>query len=218
MKPIILINFKLYEEAYADKALAVAKKMALVKDNKYELVVCPSLLTIKEVAQKVKINVFSQHCDHIGLGAHTGKISAQELKAIGVKGTLLNHSERKVPFPYLKEIVQKCKENKLRTVVCASSISEIKKICQLTPDYIAYEPKELIGGDVSVTKSKPDIVVKAVKVVEKLSPRTKLLCGAGIHSKEDLGQALLLGTHGVLIGHAATQAKDPKKFLEEMML
>ena len=57
-----------------------------------------------------------------------------------------------------------------------------------------------------------------MELVSGISPKTKVLCGAGIHSKEDLGQALLLGTGGVLIGHAVPKSKDPKKFLEGMLI
>ena len=221
MKPLVLINFKIYKEALGNKALEVAKKLDSIKKNgdKYEVAIAPSLLTLKEVAQQTKhLTVYSQHTDHIHFGAHTGRISADELKDIGVKGTILNHSERKVPLKYLGEIVQICKLKRLKIIICASTLSEIKKVALFNPHYIAYEPKELIGGDVSVTESHPDIIVKAAELVYQLSPKTKLLCGAGIHTKEDLGHALLLGADGVLIGHAVTKAKDPQKYLEEMLL
>ncbi|MBU0470524.1 MAG: triose-phosphate isomerase [Nanoarchaeota archaeon] len=218
MKPLILINFKTYKEAAGDKALNLAKEIAKVKRDKYQVAVAPSLLTIKEVAEKTNLTVFSQHADPVSLGAHTGRVPIAELKSIGVTGTILNHSERKVPLKYLKETIKDCKNEKLITIVCASSLSEIKKIAESHPDYIAYEPKELIGGEISVTTANPDIIVKAVNLLSELSDKTKLLCGAGIHSKEDLGQALLLGTKGVLIGHAVPKAKDPKKFLSEMLI
>jgi triosephosphate isomerase (TIM) len=218
MKPIILINFKLYKESVANKALQLAKEISKVKKTNYDIVVAPSLLTIKEVAQKTNLTVYSQHTDHVELGAHTGRISVKELKAVGVKGTILNHSERKIPLNYLQEIVEICKTNRIKTVVCASTLSEIKKVALFHPNYIAYEPKKLIGGDISVTESNPDIIVEAVELVKEISPRTKLLCGAGVHSKEDLGHALLLGTHGVLIGHAVPKAKDPAKLLREMLI
>ena len=218
MKPIVLLNFKTYKESTGKKALTLARKISKVKKNKYDVVVAPSLLTLKEIAEKTNLTVFSQHTDHISLGAHTGRIPAQELKAIGVKGTILNHSERKIPFNYLREIVDICKGSKLKTVICASTLSEVKKVAELHPDYLAYEPKELIGGEVSVTSAKPDILVKAVELVAEISPKTLVLCGAGVHSKEDLGQALLLGTKGVLIGHSVPKAKDPRKFLEEMLM
>jgi len=217
MKPLILINFKTYKEASGNKSLALARQLARIKRKKYQIAVAPSLLTLKEIT-KVNIPVYAQHTDLVGLGAHTGRVPAKELKDIGVKGTILNHSERKIPLKILQEIIQNCKTNRLTTVVCASTISEIKKIAQFNPDYIAYEPKELIGGNISVTESKPDIILEAVQTAHEVSKRIKVLVGAGIHSKEDIGQALLLGAEGVLIGHAVPKAKDPKKFLEGLLI
>ena len=218
MKALIIINFKTYQESYGKKSLGLAKKISKARSNGYEIAISPSLLTTKEIIDKTNLIVYSQHTDHVNLGPHTGRIPAKELKQIGARGTILNHSERKIPLRFLKEIIESCKKNKLKTVVCASTLSEIKKIAQMHPNYIAYEPKELIGGNVSVTESNPDIIVKAIELVSQISPRTKILCGAGIHSKEDLGHALLLGTNGVLIGHAASKSKDPKKFLESILL
>jgi triosephosphate isomerase (TIM) len=218
MKPLIVLNFKTYNEATGLKALPLAQKIAKSKKNKYDIIVAPSLLTTKEIVDKTTLTVFAQHTDNVQLGAHTGRIPAKELVDIGVKGTLLNHSERKVPYKFLTKIVKECRKNKLQIIICASSISEVKKVAQLKPEYLAYEPTELIGGDVSVCKAQPDILVTAVNAVKKISRKTKVLCGAGVHNKEDLGQALVLGMHGVLIGHAVPKAKDPKKFLQELMI
>ncbi|MDO8511076.1 MAG: triose-phosphate isomerase [Nanoarchaeota archaeon] len=217
MKPLILLNFKTYPEAAGTKALPLAKKLEKVRTKKYEVVIAPSLPTLEEVAAGTSLTVYSQHTDLAGLGAFTGKISAQELKQIGVKGTILNHSERKIPFLILKKIVADCKKQKLVVVVCASSLLEAKKVAELKPDYLAYEPPELIGGDISVTKTKPDIILRAVELVKKISHKTKVLCGAGVHSREDIQKALQLGTKGVLIGHAVPKAKDPAKFLKELL-
>ena len=217
MKPLILLNFKTYSEAAGRNALLLAKKLEKVRTTKYEIVIAPSLLTLEEVAARRSLSVYSQHTDLAGLGAYTGKISAEELKKIGVKGTILNHSERKVPFSILKNIVADCKRQKLITVVCASSLVEAKQIAKLTPDYLAYEPPELIGGKVSVTRAKPEVIAKAVSLVKRISPKTKVLCGAGVQSRADLQEALQLGAKGVLIGHAVPKAKDPAKFLRELL-
>ncbi|MDP3698648.1 MAG: triose-phosphate isomerase [Nanoarchaeota archaeon] len=217
MKPLILLNFKTYPEAAGKKALPLAKKLEKVKTKKYQIVIAPSLPTLEEVAAGSSLTVYSQHTDRAGLGAFTGKVSAEELRKIGVKGTLLNHSERKIPFSIIKKIIADCKKHKLIVVICASSLAEAKLVAKLTPEYLAYEPPELIGGDVSVTKAKAEVIVKAVELVKKISPKTKVLCGAGVHSREDLQKALQLGTKGVLIGHAVPKAKDPAKFLRELL-
>lgn len=217
MKALILLNFKTYPEAVGKKALLLAKKLEKVKTKKYEMVIAPSLPTLEEVTAGTSLTVFSQHTDRAGLGPFTGRISAQELRKIGVKGTLLNHSERKIPFAILKKVVADCKKHTLITVVCASSLAEAKQVAGLKPEYLAYEPPELIGGNVSVTKAKPEIIAKAVELVKKINPKTKVLCGAGVHSRGDVQKALQLGAKGVMIGHAVPKARDPARFLKRLL-
>ena len=47
----------------------------------------------------------------------------------------------------------------------------------MEPTYIAYEPPELIGGNVSVSSAKPEIIAQAAKAC---NGKTKLLVGAGL--------------------------------------
>ena len=92
MKPLILINFKLYPEAIGTKSISLAQKIASVKTKKYILAVAPPTIMLEEVAKTVSIPVFAQHAEPYLEGAHTGSISVEDLKKIKVKGTILNHS------------------------------------------------------------------------------------------------------------------------------
>ncbi|MBU1111311.1 MAG: triose-phosphate isomerase [archaeon] len=218
MKPLIVINFKTYREASGDNALKLAANIRKVRRSKYQIVMVPPMLTVREIAKKNTHKVFAQYVSPYTYGSHTGSIMLEELKNSGVTGTLLNHSEKKLPFKVLTETIELCKKSKITTIVCASTINEAKKVANLKPNYIAYEPKALIGGDISVTEADPDIIIKVIKAVKSVNRNTKVLVGAGVHSKEDLGHALLLGAHGVLIGHAVAKAKNPKRFLTEMLI
>lgn len=217
MKPLIVINFKNYPPALGKKGLILAKKLAAVKQQKYQLAIAPSLLLLEEVITAVTIPVFAQHVDALISGPRTGNISVKELIELRAAGAILNHSERKLPLAVLQKTIRLCKKSKLKVIVCAASLSELKKIAPLYPDFIAYEPPELIGGGVSVTTAKPEIVKKAVELVGKLSPKTKVLCGAGIQGREDLQAALRLGTTGILISHVVVQARNPERVLEKML-
>lgn len=224
MKPLLLLNFKTYPEALGSKGVALAKQIAQVKTGKYQIVIVPTIPMLQEVVKAVSfpslssrssLAVFAQHADPVESGAHTGSISVEELKNIGVRGTLLNHSERKLSLGILKQTILLCCRYGITTVVCASSLAEVKKVAAFQPHYIAYEPPELIGGNISVTKAKPGIIVKAVQAAAAFS--VPVLCGAGIQNKEDIVKALELGAQGVLIGHAVTKAKEPKRFLEGLL-
>ncbi|MBI2665755.1 triose-phosphate isomerase [Candidatus Woesearchaeota archaeon] len=215
VKPFLLINFKDYPEALGKRGIFLAKKLEKVKTTKFVIGVAPSILNLEEVAKAVSLPVFAQHADPFAEGAHTGSIAVSELKGLRVKGTLLNHSEKRITFPILKKTIKLCKKFKLVTVVCASSLSEVKKVASLKPEYIAYEPPELIGGRISVTSAKPEIIGKAVQAVKKISKKSKVLCGAGVQKRKDIEMALKLGAEGVLVAHGVIKAKNPRKVVEE---
>ncbi|MCD6502806.1 MAG: triose-phosphate isomerase, partial [Euryarchaeota archaeon] len=87
----------------------------------------------------------------------------------------------------------------------------------LEPTFIAIEPPELIGGDVSVTSAKPEIITRVVEGVSRINKNVRILTGAGIKHKEDVKKAVDLGTDGVLLASGYIKAKDPKKFLTELV-
>ena len=217
IKPFILLNFKLYPQTVGKKGVELAKKLAIVKSNKYIIGIAPATSILSETVKAVSLPIFAQHTDPVAVGPFTGHISPEELRLLGIRGTILNHSEKKITVQQLKKTVLLCKKNKLITVICASNLNEVKKIAELHPDYLAYEPRELIGGNISVTNAKPEIIQSAVELVKKISPKTAVLCGAGVHSREDLKQALQLGTKGVLIGHAIPKAKNPVQKLKSLL-
>ncbi len=217
MKPLILINCKTYAEVSGEKGIRFARKIATVRSSKYEIAVAPPLLLLREVAQKVHIPVFAQHVDSDEYGPHTGQILPAEVKEAGARGVILNHSERKLGFERLVESVKLCKKKGLEVVICASSVAEVKKVAKLKPEYIAYEPAALIGGDVSVVSAKPGVIGDVVKIVKRVSAQTRVLCGAGVHTREDLQTAIRLGAFGVLLAHAIVKARDPAMVLRKMM-
>jgi len=216
MKPLVLINFKIYSEATGKKGVALARAISTVRSRSYDIAIAPEMLILHEVIG-FSLPVYAQHVDPIDFGAHTGQIVPAEIKKIGCVGTLLNHSERKISVEAIEQTVLFCKREKLKVVVCASTLNEVRRLARFKPDYIAYEPAALIGGDVSVTSAKPSIIKEVARLVSRISPATKVLCGAGVHNKEDLKAALRLGACGVLLSHAVVKAKNPKKFLEEML-
>src|SRR3989344_84557 len=191
-RPLILLNFKTYPESSGKKAFKMASDLAKVKTKRYHIAIAPSTLTLKDIAEEVNLDVFAQHADPVGLGAHTGSVSPEELKNLGVKGVILNHSEHKLKPEVVSKTIKLCRQNKLAVIGCVSNLEEVKLWAKYMPSFIAYEPQELIGGKISVTSVKPEIILKAVELVKKLSPQTGVLAGAGVHSRNDLAQALFI--------------------------
>lgn len=214
--PLILINFKCYKEATGKNALKLAKTCEKVeKEYGINIGVAPQFTDLYQISKKVKIPVFAQHADAIEYGAFTGHVSPLALKELGIKGSLINHSEKKLSLKEIKDCIEIMKKHKLISVVCADSLMRGKEIARFSPDFIAYEDPFLIGTGQAISKVKPDSVKNFVESIKKINPRVKVLCGAGITSGEDVKKALELGTKGVLVASGVVKAKDPRKVLED---
>lgn len=208
--PAIIVNFKVYEQATGESALALAKiHQQVAKETGASIGVAVNFLDLAKVVENVDIPVFAQHCDSVQYGNHTGYIGAQQLKEMGVYGTLLNHAEHRLGHEVLGESILRAKEAGLYVVVCSDTPEKGKEILTYDPDLIAVEPPELIGGDISVSKSGPHIIEKAVELIGE----NKLLVGAGIRDPEDVQIALSLGACGVLLSSGVVKSADPYSVL-----
>ncbi|MBC7081659.1 MAG: triose-phosphate isomerase [Thermoplasmatales archaeon] len=211
---MIVVNTKAYEEAIGKEALEIAKIMEKIGE-KYgiEMVIAVQPTDIYLISSNSSIKVFSQHMDAIESGAYTGFISPLAIKRAGGKGSILNHSEHRMKIEDVAKCIEIGKKTGLTTIACAGNLAVTKSIACLTPDYVAIEPPELIGGDVSVSEAKPEIVRKAVEIVKGFG--CKILCGAGIKKEGDVEKAVELGVDGILVASGVVKARNREKVLEE---
>ncbi|MAG15850.1 triose-phosphate isomerase [Candidatus Woesearchaeota archaeon] len=215
--PVIIVNFKTYQQATGKNAVKLAKACEKVaKESKVEIVAAVQTADISKVANAVKIPVFAQHVDKISYGKNTGFILPESVKKSGASGTLLNHAEHKLDYKILKDTINSCKKLKLTTVVCAANKKEAAVVAKFKPNFIAVEPPELIGKLVSVSKVEPDVVISSIAAIRKVSS-TPVLCGAGVANGEDVKKAIELGTKGVLIATAVTKAKNHEAALKGLV-
>jgi len=197
--PFILINLKTYRESIGQHAHRIASvAQAVSADSGISIGIAPSYLDIHPISRHFEIPVFAQHVDGIEPGAHTGTITAEALKQAGAKGSLVNHSERR-----------------LTLVDIDAAVSALRAAHM--PDYVAVEPPELIGSGVSVAKANPDIIRKTVEAVRLVNPKVMVLTGAGIQTGECVRTAIDLGTDGVLLASGVVKAKDPEAVLRDLV-
>jgi triosephosphate isomerase len=216
--PAIVVNFKVYPEVLGKKGWDLAKTCAEVADDTgASLVVVPPASDLAQVAHLVHVPVFAQHADTAEAGAHTGWLPPEALLEAGVAGTLLNHSERKIPRKNVATLILRCKKLGLEVIACADDVKEAESLARLRPDYIAIEPPELIGGDVSVTTAKPEIVAGAVERIHAVNREVGVLCGAGVKDRRDVRMALELGTSGVLLASGVVKARNPDRVLRDLV-
>ncbi|RLF30442.1 MAG: triose-phosphate isomerase [Thermoplasmata archaeon] len=216
--PIIIVNVKTYSEAIGEKAVELAEIMdKLAKETSTSLAIAVQHTDIQKVADSVDIPVLAQHIDPISPGSHTGWVLPETVKEAGANGTLINHSEHRLKLADIDTCVRRAEENKLTTVVCSNNIRASKAIAALEPDFVAVEPPELIGGDISVTTANPEIVKGTVEEVRKISKNIGILCGAGVKNGKDVEKAIELGTDGVLLASGVVKAQDKEKVLRDLI-
>jgi triosephosphate isomerase len=208
MKSITIINFKTYKQGkdvlkLAQTAEKVSKKIIVGVQTPY----------IREVSSKTKLEVYAEHVDYFEIGRNTGFILPEDVKASGAVGTFLNHSEHKLKFGVIEKTVERCRAVGLKVAIFASSLKEAKKIEKLNPDFLIYEPPELVAGDVSVSSAKPEIIKK---ISEKI--KMPFLVGAGIKTRGDVETSLKLGAVGIAVASGITKSDNPKKAIEELAI
>lgn len=215
--PVIVVNVKTYAEATGKKALEIAEIMDKVsRETGVSMAIAVQAADIRMISEKVSIPVFSQHIDPIKPGSHTGWTLADAIKEAGAVGTLINHSEHRLKLADIDECISIAKSLNLVQIVCSNNISTSKAIAALDPDFVAVEPPELIGGDISVTTANPEIVSGTVEEVRKINKDIKILCGAGVKNGKDVEKAIELGTDGILLASGVVKAKDKEKVLRDL--
>ncbi|PIN90669.1 hypothetical protein COU57_02680 [Candidatus Pacearchaeota archaeon CG10_big_fil_rev_8_21_14_0_10_32_14] len=207
--PIVVVNFKNHLDGM--EVLRLAKKIERAYEN---AIVCVPAVYLREISSNTKLKVYAQHINDKDSGSTTGYLTAQSVSAVGARGTLLNHSEHKVPYSVLHNLIKRCDEEGLESIVCIESPSEVRRISRwhYKPYAIAYEDPILIGSGKSVTTYNTRGMIKFVEVMEKYGHGIIPLCGAGISKWRDVEESMTLGCDGVLVASAITKAKRPEKF------
>lgn len=221
--PAIIVNFKAYEAATGPAAVVLARLHgAVLGGTGASIGVAVGALDVTNVLKELKgsprdasaeVLVFAQHVDPVDFGGRTGHVPAIVAKKAGLYGTLLNHAERRLDSETLEQTIRACREVGLYTIVCAESPERVAEIAGYGPDAIAYEPPELIGGNVSVSSAQPEIIRKVVEIAGTVP----LLVGAGVKNENDVRVALSLGAQGVLLASGVVLSPEPEKVLYNLV-
>ena len=215
-EPLIVVNFKTYATAMGIQAENLASMMASVTTSARMVGVVSAfdLATINQSSPNLEI--WSQHLDPVGMGSFTGWLQPDNAIERGAKGTIINHAEHKVPLNHVEELMKQLPEG-FQICACAADVEEAKALATLSPTFIAVEPPELIGGDISVTTADPDIIKSTVDAVKSVNENIRVLCGAGVKNGNDVKMALSLGAEGVLLASGVTKAEDPSEILNDLV-
>ncbi len=215
---MFFVNFKNYPQAFENfPKIYQDLETVAQRYSKVSTILVPPPLLVAKVVETVGIPVWTQHFDSVPLGPHTGHLPPKALKMLGVSGGFLNHSEYPSSPEEIGRAVAVAKELSFPVLVFAKSLKALSQTKRFNPDYLAYEPPELIGAGVargvSVTTAKAEIVKRATKEVHPIP----LLIGAGIYKREDIKKGLKLGAVGGVVSSAIITAPSPEKVLDELL-
>jgi len=204
---MIVVNFKAYSLNYFQKVLDAIEEL----NNNYGKLI---YFAVPSTFFYLKKDFFIAQDFIPETGAFTGKITYEMLKHFEIKGSLLNHSENQKTFNELIKCLSLI-DNNFLSIVCADNKDSVIALNNLNENkkikFIAYEPPELIGGNISVSKAKPEIIEELTKKIDNL------LVGAGIKTKEDVKKSIELGAKGILVASGVVKNNDPKNLLEEFI-
>ncbi|MFW5702824.1 MAG: triose-phosphate isomerase [Candidatus Dojkabacteria bacterium] len=228
---MIIFNLKTYSETTGenlDKSLAevsswLESNPSLIQEiglapQLFELAVTQRYFSEKyshsDPGGEEVLAIFSQHLDAIEPGRGTGKIAGANLLDLGISHSILNHSERRLGG--IEEVVSTISfyaQSRLRLVVCVEDLEEAEAVARKSPYAVAYEPPELIGGDVSVTDANKKDVEEFIELVHS-SGESKAYIGAGIGSGADIRAGQDLGAEGFIVASSFAKAKSKAEALD----
>jgi len=212
---MFIINCKNYEEIAGEKIIKLAKIAEKIsKKYKIKIAIAPPHHLIPLIT-KFGIIVLAQHLDDKKVGSTTGFMIPEIIKKSKIDGSIINHSEHRITENEIKNLVKRLKKLKLKTVICVKNVSEAKKYAKINPTFIAIEPPELIGTGRAISTEKPQLITNSINAVQSAKNSTKLLCGAGIVSAEDVSRAVELGSKGILVASGVIKAKNWESILSD---
>ena len=217
MQPLIVVNFKTYATAMGQKAVDLAQAMERAAKDHVRMIAVVSAFDLYAVKQAApSLEVWSQHLDPVGQGSFTGWLQPENAIERGAQGTIINHAEHKVDIEHVQQLMQQLPDD-FPMCACAADVDEAHQLAELGPTFIAVEPPELIGGDISVTTADPAIVSDTVNAVRAINSHVRVLCGAGVKDGKDVKTAVELGAHGVLLASGVTKASDVDAVLADLV-
>ena len=213
---MIIINLKSYSEVAGGAAVEIARMASDISSEfGIPIIIAPSHYDINACSKHA--TVYAQHVDALEADRNTGYLPIKLAKLAGAKGSLLNHSEHRIGEEEIEKAIMMAKKEKMKIVLCAKDHKEAGRLARHNPYAIAVEPPELIAGDISVSKAKPEVIMRSVEEIRKVNPRVRLLVGAGIKNSDDVRKSLELGAKGILIASGVVFAKNKRSAMLDMI-
>lgn len=240
MEKLVVANLKMnMTAAYVNNYLNGIKEDI----NTKKVVICPPALYLPYFVRK-KYSVGAQDCFYVDEGAYTGCISANQIASMGIKYTIIGHSERRQYFHETDNIVNKkvlnALDNDLNVILCIGETKEEKDMLKtdkilkrqlinclrnvnenkIENVIIAYEPIWSIGtGLIPTMKEIKSTTAYILEIVNSLYPdkKVKILYGGSVNEKNIESINKIENLNGVLVGGASLDPHKLRKIKEVVL-
>ena len=203
---------------YGDTILEYAKA-ADAAAEKYDIDVLfiTTPIEIRRVVENTKhLIVLAPYMDTLRPGRGMADILPEALRAAGAEGVVVNHCEKPMSIPAIKQTIERAHELDMLVFACADTISEAKAIAQLHPDIINPEPSELIGGTDGGVSSM-SFVRESIEAIKSIYPDILVEQAAGITNGKQVYDFIMAGSEAAGAASGIVKAADPIAMIDEMI-
>lgn len=188
----------------------------------YNFIIAPSNIYLTEFLKNTHHKIASQDICYIEDGNYTGKVSWRQIKALGIKYSLIGHSEKHDDIAKINAKLSTCLENNITPILCFGNQNKeeditkvLDKIKNINENIIyAYEPTFNIGVneiDIEYLKEEIDKIYQYLQT-KKIS-KPIILYGGGINQNNIFEIYHLKKLSGILLGSISSDIESLKKIL-----
>ena len=239
-KKIVAGNWKM-NNGLQETEILINELLAETNHSGCEVMVAPSFVSLKSAIDSLNdndIEVVSQNVHQSNDGAYTGEVSAKMLSSIGIKTTIIGHSERREYFSETHEVLKNkvdiSLQNSIKIIFCfgeelkdrktnnhfniiSNQISE--SLFHLSSSdwnniILAYEPIWAIGTGETASSDQVQEMHSfirnfiAQKYSNELAQKISILYGGSVKPNNAKEIFSMTDVDGGLIGGASLKSKD----------
>lgn len=242
-KPLIAGNWKMNltlkeAENLVSKLIPVSKEVA----DEVDMAIAPSFVNLHFISNMVRknnsnIKIFAQNFYYEKKGAFTGEVSLEMLESVGIKGSIIGHSERRTIFKEDDDLINKKVlaglENDFDIILCVGEhlsdrengkhfdvvLTQLEKDLKLVkPEklaklVIAYEPVWAIGTGKTASSEDAQSMHKKIRgfLLENydktIADNTRILYGGSVKPENIRELMGMDDIDGALVGGASLLAE-----------
>lgn len=231
---IIIGNMKMYM-CIDDIKKYLINVESIITNN---VIICPTSIYIPYFLDK-GYNVGIQNISMQDSGAYTGEVSSIQASKLGIKWSIIGHSERREHFGETDIIINKkvknCLKNNLNVILCVGETEEERNLLKTSiiikqqlniglngiekkdqdKIIIAYEPRWAIGTDCIPNNKEIEDTIRYIKMIlGQKNLKIKIIYGGSVNEKNIDLLNKIENVDGFLIGNCCIDSEKFKRIID----